>query len=264
MYRHLIVAILLLVAVDPAHSQSTPLARYPGFGHNPAADEARHLQDERERASLIAECMRAKGFTYHATVPLAGDALASGTPPQDPNEAYFVTLPQDRQREYNVALYGTPDPDSEEDSEDSTGAAPGVAGCRGQALQRVPGVFEARSALAEEFVSMRRRILEDPRLRPTLQRWSTCMWQRGEHHPSPEAMMRAADDIALAKARGNVSMQAYEREWERAEPVAETCFGRADVERAITAVRSDYEQSFVQAHKELLDAFLNRQQNRNP
>jgi hypothetical protein len=266
MFRFLMAAILSLAAVDAAHAQGTPLARYPGFGHDPEADAAQHLRDERARASITAECMRTKGFTYHVTLPVRGDTVPGSEPPQDPNEAYFASLTADRQREYNIALYGIPDPDSEVDAEDAAATgAPRAPGCRDEALRRVPGVFEARSALAEDFVRMRRSVLEDPRVRPAVERWSTCMWQRGEHHPSPQAMMRAADDIALVRARGELTrISTMEREWERAEPVAEACLGQARVEQVIRAVRIDYEQSFVAAHQDVLDAFLRRLQTRNP
>jgi hypothetical protein len=40
------------------------LAAYPGFGHDPDADEARFEREELEREEIIAECMKVEGYSY--------------------------------------------------------------------------------------------------------------------------------------------------------------------------------------------------------
>jgi hypothetical protein len=47
----------------PAEPRS-PLAAYPGFGHDPEADEERFTTEEQRREELVAACMAARGFLY--------------------------------------------------------------------------------------------------------------------------------------------------------------------------------------------------------
>src|SRR5688572_27186834 len=118
--------------------QVSPLAQYPGFGHNNAADEARYRREQSARQRHIAECMRAQGFTYTPVVEQtnpsrpARERQPAALPPTA-NRQFAESLPADRRLAYNRALYGVDDPNDPSglwDPESQTGG-----GCWGDALR---------------------------------------------------------------------------------------------------------------------------------
>ena len=247
-YGGLVLWAMALSSVGQAQQQSA-LAQFPGFGHNPQEDEARFQREEIAREQIIARCMRSAGFEYTPVVSIRDTV--------DQNDSYISKLGEGRRADYFLALYGTRNPDSEEADSATSG------GCRAIALDSIPGVYYARSLLAEQFIALRRDIAEDPRIVAANNAWSQCMWARGEQHPSLEAMLRARDDLALsADTASTQSAQArlssMQAQWENATPTSRACSALPSLAAVRARVQEDYEARFVSSHREVLERFLNQ------
>ena len=284
--------VLLIVAIVPEASAQSPLASYPGFGHNPADDEALFLREEKSRQLMIAECMREAGFNYfmpnsNTDQPQTVEqALALvGT---DSNSQYLASLAPERQREYQMALAGVPDPHSEE--MEALGGEEGPAnGCVRRAATAIPGVYAARSELAPQFFTLRTAIAGDPRVQIAEIQWRTCMWQKGFEHPSSVAMASMRDELTstlqepqslymsmshlgTTDPRQRVAQLAYnssQADSAAAQHILDAKFDRAadhaagrchaaHLSAVVAQVKSEYEAAFVAEHRAVLDAHLAR------
>lgn len=244
-----------LAGALPAAGQS-PLAAYPGFGHNAAADEARFEQEERTREQRVAECMRTTGFQYTpapsvdaASIRSADEARAAS---EDPNERRAAALAPEQRRAYWMALYGVPDPYSVDASELHDPASPTGGGCKAEAVRAIPGVYAAAAALTEEYVAMRRAVAEDARVKAAEGRWAECMRGRGHNFDSPSQMHR---DLAVAARSDRAQGRAKIRE---IDPVARQCGQSAGLDAAVATVRTEKETAFVAQHRATLDRELAR------
>jgi hypothetical protein len=90
----------------------SPLAAYPGFGHQ-RADELRFKAEERRREELIASCMRRHGFVYSPSPALEPESSSVMPDRAGPNEHYVGSRTPSRQRAYWLALVGSADPSDE-------------------------------------------------------------------------------------------------------------------------------------------------------
>lgn len=110
----------LTFSASPARPQgvqaTSPLATYPGFGHNPQADEAQYRREQVSREQLIARCMQAADLRYTPAPDIQkpqrserGQSRAAAVP-VDVNERYARSLSGAERTRYYVALYGVPDP----------------------------------------------------------------------------------------------------------------------------------------------------------
>ena len=252
MNRRILAAIVVaaLAGVLPARAQS-PLAAYPGFGHNAAADEARYEQEERQREQMIAQCMRAAGHQYTpspsvdaSTLRSAAEARAAA---EGPNLRHAQTLAPEQRQAYFMALYGVPDPYTEDASKLHDPASPTGGGCVGEALRALPGVYAAAAALTEEYVAMRRSVLEDARVTAAEGRWAECMRGRGQNFTSPRQMHR---ELATAARANREQARARIRE---VDPVARQCGQNSGLDSTIAQVRVEKETAFVAQHKATLD-----------
>ena len=160
---------------------ASPLASYPGFGHNPAADEARFRREDAARQRRIARCMTEKGFDYQPpadeTNPARERGSAQAQAKRSSGADAAAALPADRRVAYYLALYGVEDPNDPQRLWNPTSETGG--GCWGDALRTFPGVFAARSALAEELAQMRMAVFEDSEVRAADARWGQCMTGKG-------------------------------------------------------------------------------------
>lgn len=182
------IVVLAAVAVAPSvaigQAPVSPLAAYPGFGHNPAADESRYRREQAARERRIAACMRDKGLAYVPEAPLERTQAQSpergraGARPVDQNERHAASLSPSQRATYYVALYGVPDPNDQSANLWKPGSPTG-GGCWGDALRAIPGVYSARSALAGEFAEMRRSVVDHPAVKTAEQGWRPACVSRG-------------------------------------------------------------------------------------
>lgn len=241
---------------------SSPLAQYPGFGHDHEADEVRFRRQELAQQQAIARCIQGAGFQYTPTPSVVGPRAANarearGAPRPDPNERYAASLSPAQRTRYYLALYGVPDPNDEENLWDPR--SPTGGGCWGEATRAIPGVYSARSALVREFLELRSSIPRDPRVAAAEQRWSECMRARGFSYGRPQSIRAQQDSAAV---RGALTPE-LERRHRQAMEVAPECVTVARLDSITAAVRFEKEAEFVATHKDVLDRHLATQQRQN-
>lgn len=237
----------------PGHNES-PLAAYPGFGHDHEADDAEYRRQELAMQRYIAGCMQQAGYEY--TPPPS--VVNPPAPAQDVNERYVASLGPERRIRYNLTLYGVPDPNDEENLWDPRSDTGG--GCFGEAMRAIGSVFAAQSALMTEVLAMRRSIARDPRVRAAEQRWSECMRGRGFSYERPQSIPAQQDSAAI---RGALT-SALARRHREAQAMAPACIAIVGLDSIKTAVRVEKEGAFVRAHRDVLDRHLERLRHQRP
>lgn len=253
----------------PERPAQSPLAAYPGFGHDPEADESRFDREEMARERLIAQCMQQAGFQYTPTPSIRveettniREALAAAR--NDPNERYVASLTPERRTQYYLALYGVPDPFTQEAQGLHDPERPEGGGCVGEALQAIPGVFAAKRVLQDQLDAMRRAVAQDSRVRAAEQRWSECMAARGYQYASPRELHAALDQAAAqALARGEKDISALERQHQEAVAAGRECAQQVQLGQTVAQVRAEHEAAFVRAHRAVLDRHLERIRNQS-
>ena len=232
--------------------QNSPLAAYPGFGHNQAADEARFERESLAREKMTAQCMKQQGFAY--TVAPAAH-IDTANPQQDvaiaqnPNISYAESLSAARRAEYYMALYGVPNPNSPAADDLYDRNAPGGGGCSGAAFAAIPGVYTAQSELTEQYIELRRSIKQDGRVIAAERNWSACMQSQGFHYGSTQDLLAELDN-AVAENRLTPEL---EQRHAQASDVARSCGAQAGLDNAIAQARIEKETAFVAAHKAKLE-----------
>jgi hypothetical protein len=250
--------------VGGAPPSTSPLAAYPGFGHNHNGDEAQYLREEVQRQQMIMRCMTTAGHSYVPVVPGRGATQPSErrsrrAPPRDPNYTHAASLPaQDRER-YYLALYGVPDPNAEGgplwDPRSETGG-----GCWGEALRTIRGVYAAASELVEPYIEMRRSVMRDPRVAAVTPKWVDCIRARGFPFSSPQDAAGAADAAAITKPRdADAQLRA-----QQAAGAGRTCATETGLAQAVSQARIEHEAEFVRVHKAQLDRHLARLRSQPP
>lgn len=255
---------LALVAA-PALAQkkaprTSPLAKYPGFGHNAEADEAQFDKEETAREEKIARCMEREGFTYWPMKSVALDDLASPREAMaalrnNPNDRYVLLLSEDGRLRYNRALYGVDDPNAVEAENLRDPSDPTASGCAAEALRAIPGVFAARSALAEEFVAMRQAVLSDQRVKGAEAQWAACMQKQGYSLSSPRALQRQMDADVARSFGVTENLKRLGAEHRKALESSTACIRQTGFEEIVAAVRVDHERAFVRKHRKFLEDF---------
>jgi hypothetical protein len=241
--------------------QSSPLAKYPGFGHNPKADEAQFDREEAAREERIARCMEREGFTYWPMRSVALEGLESTRKAMEalrdnPNDRYILLLNAEGRLHYNRALYGIDDPNAREADKLRDPRDPKATGCAAEALRLIPGVFAAKSALTEELHAMRQAILADQRVKAAEAQWSACMLKQGYSLESPRAL-RQQMDLQVAEALGKPeSLKDLGVKHRQALESSTGCIRQSSLDKVVAATRVDYERAFVRKHRKLLDDFL--------
>lgn len=245
--------------VQNGAAASSPLAQYPGFGHNPQADRDRYLREETNRQQMIAQCMQAAAFPYTPVTPVQPQRGPVGLQARRPltpdqNERYSASLSAEQRTRFYLALYGVPNPNSEQASELWDPRSKTGGGCWGDALRAVPGVYAARSQLAEQYIDMVRSVFQDSRVVLTEQKWVVCMRGRGHSYTSLRAVAAEADSAAVR----HQATPEFVLRHEQAVQAARECVSETGVNAAITQARADREAEFVNAHRALLDQHLAR------
>jgi hypothetical protein len=236
----------------------SPLAVYPGFGHNMQADETRFDRESLAREQLIARCMRQQDLPYTAVPPIRIDEIISpGETPKpliDPNAEYAESLEPDERQAYYLALYGIPDPNDPRADRLHDPDSPTGGGCSGEAFRTIRGVYAAQSDLNEQYIAMRRSVMQDERVKAAEQRWSACMQDRGYEYASPRDLLAALDQATLQEAIITELTQQHQQ----AMDVADTCGTEVELEITVAEVRVDKETAFVKVHQDRLTRHLER------
>lgn len=262
----------LVLAASPVLAQrlpsldASPLAKYPGFGHNPEADEARFEQEETDRETRIVRCMERAGFIYWPLMSISldefespGEAIAALRDNQ--NDRYAASLSAADRPRYYRALYGVDNPYAPEADRLRDPADPSGAGCAAAALRAIPGVYAAKSALTVELHEMRQATLKDRRVQAVEAQWSACMKGHGYSLASPRAL-RQQMDLDLAQSQGTqVDLKNLAIQHRAALEKSTECVRQTGFQEVVAAVRVDYEAEFVRKHKALLDTFLHNLKN---
>jgi hypothetical protein len=239
---------------DGLAHRNSPLAAYPGFGHDHDGDEARYRRQAIALQRYIAHCMQQAGFQYTP----ASSVVNAPAPRQGPNERYTASLSPERRTRYNLTLYGVPDPNDEGNLWDPRNRTGG--GCWGEAMRAIPSVFAAKSELMAQYEAMQRSIAQDPRVRAGEQRWSQCMRSLGFSYATPHSIPARRDSAAV---RGVLTPE-LERQYRQAAEMPPACVMAVGLDIIKAMVRVDKEAEFVRAHKHVLDRHLERLRNQQP
>lgn len=246
--------------ITPASNrlQQSPLAVYPGFGHDPAADEAQFERESLAREMMIQECMKQQGLLYIVAQPVkieGATTLGQGSMAmvEDPNVTYANTLTPENRKVYYMAWYGVPDPNTLS-GELYDPNSPGGGGCQGIAFSSIAGVYAVQSALNEQYMEMRRSVQEDPRVRAAEQSWAQCMQKRGHQYATPREMLAESD---MAAIQGQAVSKSTEQQQQSVEAAGD-CGTEVGLDAVITQVRVDKEAAFVLANQDVLNQHLER------
>lgn len=264
-YTWLIVVMLTLTSViAPAMAQNSsrnsPLAKYPGFGHNPEADEKQFEDEEVARERKIARCMEREGFTYWPMSSVALDDLASPREAMaalrdNPNDRYVLLLNEDGRLRYNRALYGVDDPNALEADGLRSPVDPRAGGCAAEASRAIPGVFAARSSLSVEFNAMRQAVLADQRVKAAEAQWAICMHKRGYSLTSPGALRRQMDDEFAQNIGSPENLKKLGVDHRKAMDNSAACVQESSLDKVVAAVRVEQERAFVRKNRKFLEDF---------
>lgn len=260
----LTVALALLALATPTRAQGqlppaeSPLAQYPGFGHDHQADRARSQRQELAREQAIARCMQRSGFEYTPMPSIVNPRIPS--PPstrQHPNARYVASLSSADRTRYYLALYGVPDPNDEGNLWDPR--SPTGGGCSGEAMREIPSVYAAMSKLMEPYRAMIRSVAQDARVQAAEQRWAECMRARGYEYASPRALYGEVDRAAVQGTPPGRSMAEVQQRNQEARAAAPECNSSAGLDSTTKAVRAERETEFVRDHSDVLDKHRERQ-----
>ena len=251
-------------AEDSTMPSVSPLAEYLGFGHDPAADEARYQRDEERRQVIVSDCMRAEGYSYR---PQPGDVLitqdmtsaeidaAFAQANRDPNKTYRESSSATELDGYYAALYGV---DGHSESltdaavkaydQNGDGVLSGkenwVRGCLGHASGQVPGVFYAAKVLRPQLARMEAEVTSDPGYTAAEEAWVACMNAAGVPGLDRVEMYRAAEIQPDQPDRRST----YQAVFDAVEP---TC--TAEYSATLSAIRLPYEAEFVEQNRAVLE-----------
>jgi hypothetical protein len=261
-------ALAILALAMPARAQrqpapvQSPLAEYPGFGHDHQADRDRFRRQEIAQQQAIARCMRRSGFEYtpmpavvNPRIPRAAREAPSRR--QHPNTRYVASLTPAERTRYNLALYGVPDPNDERNLWDPR--SPTGGGCFGEAMREIPSVYAAKSELTEPYRAMVGSVAQDTRVRAAEQRWAECMRTRGYQYASPLALYAEVDRAAVHGPPPGRSMAEVQQRNQEARAPARECNSSAGLDSTIATVRVEKETEFVRDHRNVLDRHRERQ-----
>jgi hypothetical protein len=239
-------------SVMPAQS---PLAAFPGFGHNPDNDRRAFAAEEAKRQQVIGQCMRAAGFQYTSEVAQAvsaGEAARSERrgrgAPVSPNERYRQSLSAEERTKYNMALYGVADPN---DPTKLWNPASGTGGgCWGDAIRAFDGVYAASNALRDPYWDMRQGIGKDRRIVEATTKWSSCMKGKGFDLASIQELASAQANMGMIRDKPTMTPEQVGA----ASAASATCLEDAGYEDAVRTATVEAETAFVQKHKAVLEA----------
>jgi hypothetical protein len=189
----------------------------------------------------------------------------------DANADYVAGMSESEQAAYYEALYG-PQMMSEEplDEADPPEYDPSTAGCQGKARSEVHGGTDLSNDpefkdLADEMATLSTDSLTDERMVEALTEWAECMAGEGYDFANPqEAQQSIFDLMAEVPYDEETGIQdeaalAEITEEELATATADrVCQNTTSAGRAALEAQFAIEQEFIDAHKERLDAMLEK------
>lgn len=236
-------------------SSQSPLAVFPGFGHNPDNDRRAFAAEEAKRQQVIGQCMRAAGFQYTSEVAQAVSAADAARMPrrggpatESPNERYRQSLNAKQRTQYNMALYGVPDPNDEANLWNPASGTGG--GCWGEALRSFDGVYAGLNALRDQYWDMHQAIAKDPRIVGTNTKWASCMKGKGFNLASRQELAGAQSNMGMIPDKPTMSPERVEA----ATAASSACLDAAGFEDAVRTATIEAETVFVAKHKAVLEA----------
>ncbi|NOK62290.1 MAG: hypothetical protein GFH27_549331n29 [Chloroflexi bacterium AL-W] len=239
--------------VQPSVRYASPLATYPGFGHDLAADEARFDRESMARELLIEQCMVQKGYAYEVVPPIRASSTVSSeeivTAMDDPNVRHAESLSVEQREDYYMTLYGVADPNALGADELYDKDRPGGGGCQGEAFATVPGVYAVRGQLNEAYIELRRTMTEDTRVHAAEEAWSACMADLGYPYNTPRDLLAEMDEATLT---GNVT-EVFEQQHRQATEDGRACGAKTNLDATIAEVRAELEGTFIEEHQVVLD-----------
>ena len=243
----------------------SPLAAYPGFGHDTAADEARFDNEEQQREDMIAACMQQQGFQYTPEPALAADdsmtlEQAWESAQNGPNELYIASLTPTQWTSYSMALAGVPDANDP--------SSPSNSGCLHDAYTAILGVFAAYNALREPYEDMQDDIAKDTRIAAVEQSWSTCMQGSGYSYANTSALAADPDTWTIPPTTGPPGTEPEDADsspdpvldarwiaFETTISAGQSCEDQVGLQAVYDEVTIDHEAQFVQTYKDVLDSY---------
>jgi hypothetical protein len=252
---------------------TSPLAAYPGFGHDAVADENRFDGEEQARENMIADCMQRQGFYYAPTQSFYDDGSmtreeAYDVANADPNSQYTAALSPDEWERYSFALAGVPDANDPDTAS--------IGGCIGEAHAAVPGVFAAYNALREPYEAMQRSVAWDSQVVAAKLRWIWCMLSAGfwsattttfqaelddDAWESPTAAVAETEAEATAETTSGADLDAaVVAIFEKARAAGESCAATAGVDAAVQVATIARETTFVDQYRDVLDRFKEQEE----
>jgi hypothetical protein len=230
----------------------SPLAAYPGFGRTRDPDRAQYRRQEIALHRYIAHCMEQAGFQYTPTPSVVNPPPRPPSLREGPDERYVASLSPERRIQYNLTLYGVPDPNDEGNLWDPD--SPTGGGCWGEAMRAIPSVYAAKSQLMTRYLTMERAMSRDPRVQAAELRWSECMRSRGFSYARPQSIPAREDSAAMRGAH----TPELERQSRHALEAAPVCAAAVGLDSVKAVVRVDKETEFVRTHKQVLDRHVER------
>ena len=229
-------------ATSVASRLVSPLAEYPGFGHDPERDDTLLAREETARENFVARCMRAKGFQYVPEPAVEVDDSMSRDElwnQPDPNGDYVASLSPAEVRAYSYALAGVAD------LYDEAGGPTG--GCYAEADEAVPSLAATYAPVHEAYEVLEARIPRDARVRAATRRWSACMRERGFAYATPRALVAAGDTATADEALLHAAFAA-----------GGACEAAAGLAAATEAARYDIEVELVKRYRDVLESYPRR------
>lgn len=271
---------------DPA-SPATPveLEDQLGFSESGVAERQSRVEGR------IRDCMKAQGFDYVPVDPLAQRAALTGkahmsdeeflaqfgygistlfgrgNPQSDPNEQLRRSLGTADRAAYDRALWGDNPGLTFAEAIDND-AATELDGCTKKATEAVFGGAAVLSTLQGKFDELEERITQDQRMVRAVERWSSCMEERGFRYAEPEEIdtdliKRWHGTVGAGTQPGASALADPRGTYDRAKLAAlkreEVKIARADLaceKREITPVelevRPQYEAAFRDRNRKLI------------
>lgn len=254
-----LLALPVLLLVSTTSFAADYLDKYPGFTREAELVdyyENMFLKQEEQRENVIQKCMSEAGFDY---IPLPPISLDIGGSPDEAEEliALFIeaeefansVIPSDP-RNYNLALYGTADPDNPEGGDFELEIARGGGGCIGVSERSVIGIYDISSTLLNEYHDMEKQISDDPDIKAVERDWSSCMSNKGLQFENRVTMMSEVNESTVS--RGEESVLAAEKI--RVE--SQNCMEVVNYAERSNTVITQYRNVFADEHRDVLDASL--------
>lgn len=236
----------------------------------------------------------AEKYGYGATTDPYGDQSSqpedgSGEEFVDPNQEYVDAMSETEREAYYAALYGEP-PTEEEMAESDSGEMEynwEDSGCSGKAQHEVyemggEGGTEDFSALQDDMSAMWEASMADPRLTGLNDEWASCMTEAGysgmaavgDGENKIYEEVNALWEDAYADAEADPSKEMTEEDYKAIEESIEedrkaitpreiemavadfTCRDEIRYDEIQQEVNFEYQQEFVDAHKDELEAWV--------